>query len=280
MIDLHSHTTASDGSLTPAELVDKAVEIKLEALAITDHDTIAGLKEAMARGKELGLEVISGVEISSDVDELDVHLVGLFFDPKNPEIDKKLKEMALARSDRNYKMVNKLKKAGFDISRHDIDALGKDKQIARGHIAEILIDRGYASTLREALDGYLIKGKAGYVKKKVLSPQECIDLIHNAGGLIFVAHINQIDPENPQKSVEITKRLISMGADGLETIYSEYDEFWAAVAEKIAGETGCLRSGGSDFHGKMKKNLYLGFGYGNLEVPYKFIKKMKEKLKI
>lgn len=278
IVDLHAHTTASDGSMAPAELIRYAKEKGLSAIAVTDHDTIGGLDEAIAEGEKLGIQVIPGVELSTRLDGCDVHLVSLFVNWKNKTILERLQEMAVCRYERNYKMVDKLESAGINISRKDLERYPAGQVLARGHIAQILIERGYASTLKEALRKYTIKGTVGYVEKEVLSPEECIRLIHDCGGLIFVAHLHQIDPDDPAHCIDICRRLIQMGADGLETEYCEFDEEWQRVTEEIAQEFGCLRSGGSDFHGTMKKGLDLAVGYGELRVPYAFVEEMEKRL--
>lgn len=278
IVDLHAHTTASDGSYTPTELVRYAKKKGLSAIAITDHDTIAGVEEASIEGRKLGIRVIPGAELSTRVDDCDVHMTSLFINCKNKQIIKRLDDMAASRQERNYKMVDKLHEAGFQIDRSDLDALGEGKILARGHIAQILIARGYATELKEALRKYLSKGTPGYVQKEVLSPEECIQLVHDAGGLIFVAHLHQIDPQDPEHCKDVARRLIRMGADGLETQYCEFDDEWRQATEQIAQECGCLRSGGSDFHGAMKKGLDLACGYGDLQVPYTFLEAMDAEL--
>ena len=278
IVDLHTHTTASDGSYTPTELVKYAKQKGLSAIAITDHDTVAGVEEASMEGEELGIRVIPGAELSTRVDDCDVHMTSLFINCKNKRLIKRLDDMAASRQERNYKMVDKLHEAGFQIDRRDLDALGEGKILARGHIAQILIARGYATELKEALRKYLSKGTPGYVQKEVLSPEECIQLVHDAGGLIFVAHLHQIDPQDPEHCKDVARRLIRMGADGLETQYCEFDDEWLQATEQIAQECGCLRSGGSDFHGAMKKGLDLACGYGDLQVPYTFLEAMDAEL--
>ena len=277
-VDLHAHTTASDGSMSPSELIRYAKEKGLTAIAVTDHDAVAGLDEAVAEGERLGIRVIPGVELSTRVDGCDVHLVSLFINWKNEAFLKRLSEMAICRFERNYKMVDKLENAGINISRKDLERYPKGQVLARGHIAQILIERGYASTLKEALNKYTVKGTVGYVEKEVLPPEECIQLIHDCGGLIFVAHLHQIDPKDPVQCEDICRRLIQMGADGLETEYCEFDDHWRQVTEQIATELGCLRSGGSDFHGTIKKGLDLAVGYGDLSIPYSFVEAMEDKL--
>ena len=278
IVDLHAHTTASDGSYTPTELVRYAKKKGLSAIAITDHDTVAGVEEASIEGRKLGIRVIPGAELSTRMDDCDVHMTSLFINCKNKQLIKRLDDMAASRQERNYKMVDKLHEAGFQIDRRDLDALGEGKILARGHIAQILIARGYATELKEALRKYLSKGTPGYVQKEVLSPEECIQLVHDAGGLIFVAHLHQIDPQDPEHCKDVARRLIRMGADGLETQYCEFDDEWRQATEQIAQECGCLRSGGSDFHGAMKKGLDLACGYGDLQVPYTFLEAMDAEL--
>ena len=278
IVDLHAHTTASDGSYTPTELVRYAKKKGLSAIAITDHDTVAGVEEASIEGRKLGVRVIPGAELSTRMDDCDVHMTSLFINCKNKQLIKRLDDMAASRQERNYKMVDKLHEAGFQIDRSDLDALGEGKILARGHIAQILIARGYATELKEALRKYLSKGTPGYVQKEVLSPEECIQLVHDAGGLIFVAHLHQIDPQDPEHCKDVARRLIRMGADGLETQYCEFDDEWRQATEQIAQECGCLRSGGSDFHGTMKKGLDLACGYGDLQVPYTFLESMDAEL--
>lgn len=278
IVDLHAHTTASDGSYTPTELVRYAKKKGLSAIAITDHDTVAGVEEASIEGRKLGIRVIPGAELSTRMDDCDVHMTSLFINCKNKQLIKRLDDMAASRQERNYKMVDKLHEAGFQIDRRDLDALGEGKILARGHIAQILIARGYATELKEALRKYLSKGTPGYVQKEVLSPEECIQLVHDAGGLIFVAHLHQIDPQDPEHCRDVARRLIRMGADGLETQYCEFDDEWRQATEQIAQECGCLRSGGSDFHGTTKKGLDLACGYGDLQVPYTFLEAMDAEL--
>ena len=277
-VDLHAHTTASDGSYTPAELVRYAKEKGLSALAVTDHDTVSGVEEAREEGARLGIRVIPGIELSTRVGGCDVHMVARFINCKNKALIRKLEEMAARRRERNLNMVDKLQAAGFRIGRADLESLGTGKIIARGHIAQILIDRGYASNLKEALLKYLSKGGPGYAPKEAPAPEECIRLAHEAGGLVFVAHLHQIDPASRENCVRICRQLLKAGADGLETLYCEFDDFWRGAAESLAQEYGCLRSGGSDFHGRLKKGLDLGSGYGDLAVPYEFVEAMEEKL--
>jgi len=277
-VDLHVHTTASDGSMSPRELIRYAKEKGLSAIAVTDHDAVSGLEEAMAEGERLGVRVIPGTELSTSVDDCTVHLVALFLDWRNERFLRRLSEMAEYREERNYKMMDKLESLGFPVSREDLKSFPEGQILARAHIAQLLIDRGYATDLKDALARYLNKGTPGYVEKQVFTPEECIEMVHDCGGLIFVAHLHQIDPKDPAHCVDICRRLLQLGADGLETQYCEFDDAWRRITENLAQEYGCLRSGGSDFHGTMKKGLDLAVGYGDLQVPYSFVEAMEERL--
>ena len=168
--------------------------------------------------------------------------------------------------------------AGVDISHEELSAYGEERVLTRGNIAEILVKKGYAKDVKEAMNLYMRRGKVGYAKRVLPEPEECIQLLHGAGALVFVAHLHQIDGSDPEKCIRICRALIDMGADGLETRYCEFDDKWREITEQIAEETGCLRSGGSDFHGSLKKNLELGTGYGDLHVPEYFLEEMEKYL--
>ena len=278
-IDLHTHSTASDGSYAPAELVFYGKERGLSAMALTDHDTVAGLKEALEAGRACGLEVIPGVEITAVVEDCDVHIVGLFIEPDHSAIQQQLKLFAEGRNYRNQAIIEKLQAAGYNISSVDFEPY-RDRTITRGHIASILSKRGYARDNKDAIARYMTKGAPTYVVRETPPPEDCIEAIHCSGGLAFVAHVNQIAPQDTVQSIAICKKVIAAGADGLETLYCEYDAFWEEATEAIAREYNLLRSGGSDFHGAIKQRLDLGSGYGNLAVPAVFLDRMKEALKM
>lgn len=274
LIDLHTHSTASDGSLTPCALVQYAKRKGLSAIALTDHDTVAGLSEAIDAGVEFGIEVIPGIEITTIVDSCDVHIIGLYIDHKNSVLLDNVEEMTKSRCNRNENIIIQLEKSGVDIHLEDILQYS-DRTITKGHIATILIKRGYARNLKEAIDKYMSKGTLGYVRRQTPDPKTCIDIIHDAGGSAFLAHINQIDRANAYHSIEVSKKVISAGIDGIETCYCEYDDFWEHESKCLAKDFKLLCSGGSDFHGSFKENLDLGTGYGNLCVPYSFLEDIK-----
>lgn len=277
-IDLHLHSTFSDGSHTPTEVVKMAKEIGLEAIALTDHDTVSGLPEFIKAGKEFGVETVCGAEISVSVDDRDVHLVCLYPDYENANLLQLLEDMAKARRKRNEAVIRKLADAGYNITMEDFEEYG-DRTIARGQIAKVLCERHFPDmSPKDCVHTYLDKGQVGYVKKVTPDPQFVIDTVHGAGGKVFVAHLNQIHPGNIDHTLEIFGTLAEYGVDGLETLYCEFDDNWREITEKLARDYNLLRSGGSDFHGDVKPGLFMGKGYGDLAVPYSFLEKIKESL--
>ena len=271
MIDLHSHTTRSDGDHTPAQLVDLAKEIGLSAIAITDHDTTAGLDEAIAEGKKIGIKVVPGVELSTKLDGHDVHIVGLFIDKDNPDFAEFLFNMRDLRMARNMAMAYKLTECCPGIEMEDFPELNEDVVMTKGNFARVIIEKGYAADTTEAISKYLLKGCPAYVPRPHATPKAAIDIIHKAGGKAFLAHFNQIVRKDREKSERYARQIVEMGADGLETRYSEFDDDYRERAERIAREYGLLRSGGSDFHGDIKPKISLGSGMGDLEVPDDFL---------
>ena len=275
--DLHAHTTASDGSYTPTQLVSYAQEKGLAALAVTDHETIGGLAEALAWGREIGMKVIPGIELGTREEGCTIHMVGLFIDPESPALQELMDWQMESRQERNREMIQKLIDLGFQISFEDFEQF-QGSLLTRAHIADLLAQRGYGETQKEVGAKYLDPGCIGYVERKVLPVERCISAIHRAGGLAIVAHPNQIDRKDRDRGLAICQRILAMGADGIEARYCEFDDDWRARAEAFAQENGCLRSGGSDFHGRFKKGLDLGVGYGDLQVPLSFLEAMEETL--
>ncbi len=278
-IDFHVHTNVSDGTMTPTQVVQWGKEIGLAAMAITDHDTTEGLDEALTEGERLGITIIPGIEMSTRVEGCEVHLIALMVEKENQQLLDCLQRAREARSLRNRQMVKNLQEAGFPITYEEVFQGRQEQVITRGNIAEVLVKKGLAGDVREAISRYLRRGCVGYVQRQVPEPEECIRVLHGADALIFVAHLHQIDPRSPQHSIDISKKLIGMGVDGIETRHSEFDDQWRGIAEKIVEETGCLRSGGSDFHGALKKGLFLGTGYGDLFVPETYWVEMQKKKK-
>ncbi len=276
-VDLHAHTTASDGTLTPRELVALAGETGLGAVAITDHDGVAGLEEGLAAGKELGVRVIPGVEISTDQEGREVHIVGLFIRPDCRELLDFLEERKRERLRRNDRLLERLRELGMPLSPGEVEP-GFGGLLTRTHVAEAMARRGWAASPVEALETYLIPGKPAWVEKNAPRPRACVEIIHKAGGLAFLAHLDRIHKGDQACCLSIARQVLrEAGLDGLEARYATYTPQWEETADRLAAELGLLRSGGSDFHGTRKPNR-LGTGLGGMFVPESWLVPMEEKL--
>lgn len=275
-IDLHVHTTASDGSLAPAEVVAKAKEIGLKAIAITDHDTTAGLQEGLATGKELDLEVVPGCELSvtTELFQGEVHILG-FFLPENPaRLDQALEEIIDHRHRRNEIIVDKLAGLGLDISYDEVTAVAGEGSVGRPHIARVLQDKGYVNSIQQAFDRYIgPRGKA-YAPKKVLTAEQAIGLLKAEGALAVLAHPYMLG-QNMNTLEAFLKELMRFGLDGIEAYYSEHSPQQTRTFALAAERLGLAVSGGSDFHGAPKPNIKLGRGKGRLDVPYALLEALK-----
>lgn len=259
-IDLHAHTTASDGSLTPTELVDAASALGLAALAVTDHDTIAGLGEAKAAAQNASLTLVSGVELSVEDDAGRFHLLGYCFNPDNETLAQTLTEIRAARAERNQRMAAKMTELGLPVTMDDVRAEAGDggEVIARPHFAAALIKKGVVNSVKEAFDRYLSTGKPLYLPKKVLTPADAIALLHDAGGVAVMAHPGLI----PMGDDTLTERIQSLAQDNaLDGLEAHYSQHTAAQTERflaLARKNGLIVTGGSDFHGTPKPHVPLG----------------------
>lgn len=273
-IDLHTHSTCSDGTLTPSEVVKHAKDKGLSAIALTDHDTIDGLQEAIETGKRIGVEVITGIEFSVASDT-EMHLLGLDFNIDCPAIINILDEMIIQRDLRNHKVIALLEELGIYITIDDILAEATSKVTGRSQIARAMKKKGYVSSKTEAFDKYLSFGKPAFVERSTLSAEDAIEIIHKSGGKAFLAHLNQIG-KTDEELCELLKYLKKCGLDGIEGYYTEYTDDMNIRYRKMAEETGLLLSGGSDYHGTNKDGYELGEGKGNLRIPYELLEKIRQ----
>ena len=278
-IDLHTHSTASDGTLSPGEVAERAKANGLRAVALTDHDTVGGVTEFLAECESIGIEGIAGVEISAQHDKT-MHIVGLFIDHNNRELNEKLARLRGGREVRNRKMLSLLQEGGFDITEEDI-IKQKDgatmTNTGRAHIARAMVKKGYVKDTSEAFNRYIKRGNPYYVKRLTYSPRESIDMIHAAGGVAILAHPILIS-EDYDTLLPIVKEMKECGMDGMECYYNNYTPEFAEMCLDMCKELDLLPSGGSDFHGANKPTIELGevsTGY----VPYEVLEKMKSKRK-
>ncbi len=279
MIDLHVHTNNSDGTHTTEEVLDMAVSAGLGAVAITDHDTVRGIREALKLGEKKGIRVIPGIEINAKYEERNTHIVGLFIDPDSKPLAEFSNDLVGRRLRRNIAMIERLQELGYNVDFDDFPDFVRGQVMTKGNFGKVLVEKGYFATTGEAIEALMEKGRPAYIPKVSCTPMEAVDVIHQAGGLAFVAHFHQICRKGIDLAEEICRRILEYGADGLETRYSEFDDTLRARAEAMAAEYGKLRSGGSDYHGStVKPGLRIGTGYGDLYVPDEYLTAMDEYL--
>ena len=278
IIDLHTHTRYSDGTLSPTELVKKSAEIGLSAIAITDHDTTAGISEAMEAGEEYRIEVLPGVEISAIYPHGTLHILGYYFDVTNHYLQQKLRGYINARNRRNPQILDRLKKFGYSIEMEEVVALAGGEVINRPHIAKVMLNKGYVQSNQEAFDRFLGLGALAYVPKEVYTPEESIEIIHAAGGLAVLAHPDQLQAGGLEKTLSEIRRLRNIGIDGVEAYHGNCSFEHARAYAKLAKKLGLFVTGGSDFHGDLKHDVELGQVKSLPFLPYKLVEEMKERI--
>lgn len=276
MIDLHTHSTESDGTLTPAELMQLAADIGLSAIALTDHDTVSGLNKAKPVAEQLRLELVPGIELSTDYNGTEVHMLGFYIDNTNPSFLTKLQEFINSRDIRNEKMAFLLQKEGFDITLEKLYQEYSGSVITRAHFARYLTEHGFVKDRNTVFRKYLGDNCRCYVPREKISPFEAIDLIRLGGGLSFFAH-PVLCHMNHDRLRFFVKDLKEAGLTGMEAIYSMNTPGDERNMKKLAEEFDLLISGGSDFHGENKPHIHLGTGKGNLHIPENILDDIKRK---
>ena len=273
-IDLHIHTTASDGTFTPEEVVREASRIGLAAVAITDHDTAAGYARAAAEGENCGLEVVPGIEISTKFRSA-VHILGYYIDVDSPALEEVLEWMHRDREERNVKLCAMLRASGVDIDIERMHARFGDL-VGRPHFAEIMIENGMARDMNDAFERLLNKNKPYFIPRQFLPIERSIEIIREAGGTAVLAHPFQYRLDDAALR-ELIEHCMESGLEGMECRYSGYDAAQTAYLEALAAEYGLVRTGGSDFHGAIKGEIRLGEGKGGLNVPYAFLEELRSR---
>ncbi|MGN1204911.1 MAG: PHP domain-containing protein [Lachnospiraceae bacterium] len=277
MIDLHVHSTCSDGTFTPSELVEYALTHQISAFALTDHDTTAGLNEAILHAGALSgkiseknpggasVEVIPGIELSSEYNGRDIHVVGLFIDEHSKAFQKHITSFVDSRERRNHKMCEKLQEFGFQVDYHDLLERFPDAVITRAHYARYMLEKGYVSSLKEAFERYLGDHAPCFIPREKISPEQAVSLILSAGGIPVLAHPTLYHMGEDALETLI-KRLKEAGLLAIEGIYSTYTPAETRKIQALARKYDLAISGGSDFHGANKPGLFFGVGYGKLYI--------------
>ncbi|MBS4960809.1 MAG: PHP domain-containing protein [Clostridiales bacterium] len=277
-IDLHTHSTFSDGTKTPAEIVQLAQERNLAAVALTDHDTVLGIPAFLEAGKTSPIETIAGIELAAEYEGTEIHIVGLFVDPNSSAFQQFNETVQKNREKRNLLMVEKLTSLGYHISYEDVLSEAGGHVITRAHFARALVHHSYVSTKNEAFEKILGNDKAGYVKRILPSPESCLDIIAKSGGISVLAHPTLYHFDEFQ-ILRLCTYLKSLGLTAVETIYTSYSYAQQQTLKKIAQRAGLLSSGGSDYHGENKPGIFLGVGKGNLRIPLDFLEQLKKRRK-
>ncbi len=242
-VDLHTHTTCSDGTCTPAELVRKLHACGLHGLAITDHDTIAALQEAWPVADRLGIELISGVELSVSMGRMKIHVLGYCFDPANDRLNEQLATLQGQRKDRMFAILDRLNALGVPLDAADVLNRAGNGSVGRPHVAQALADAGYVTSYREAFRRYLHDDGPAYVPKPPFTARDGIALLHAAGGVAVLAH------PGLGIRVDTINRLVELGLDGIETVHPSHTRVMTFEYEELAEKLGLIRTGGSDYHG-------------------------------
>ena len=256
--DLHTHSNASDGSYSPGDLVKLAAESGVTTLALTDHDTVSGVVEAVVAGKNFGVTVIPGVEISIDFSPGTMHICGYYLDIDNPELQAGLNFVQVARRNRNPRIIEKLKVLGLNITLDEVKAVAGPDQLGRPHFAKVLVQKGYANDTQEAFNKYLAKGAPAYMDKQRLPLAQAVAMIKAAGGVAVLAHPVQLRLETMADYLTKFTELKTAGVEGIEAFNSYQSEAENQQFYGITKELDMLITAGSDFHGEIKPKVKLG----------------------
>jgi 3',5'-nucleoside bisphosphate phosphatase len=266
MIDLHCHSTFSDGSLTPEQLIDEAAQIGLTALALTDHDTTAGLPRFLAAAADKPVRAVPGVELSVDCSSGVMHMLGYWMDLSNPELLRQMEWIRDGRTMRNRSMLEKLNALGFAMTWDEVAACAGEDVVGRPHFGQVMIQKGYAKDKNEAFDKWLGDGKPGYADRPRLTAEVAVALIRQAGGVAVLAHPFTLHVSKETMEA-LFAELAGVGLGGVECYYSEHSADLTKEYLAMAKKANLVPTGGSDFHGEVSPGIRLGVGFGGLNVP-------------
>lgn len=264
--DLHVHTTYSDSTLTPEELVKKTKLAGLDCVAVVDHDTVEGIVPSIDAGLCCGIEVLPGIELSCDFNNAEVHILGYLVDITNPTLLATLADIRKIRLDRMYEMTVKLKDLGVNIAPEEVFALANTQNIGRLHLAQVLLKRGYVKTISEAFYRYIGDRSPAYVCGFKLSPQKAMHLIKEAGGVPVLAHPYILGND------DVIPVFVDDGLMGIEVFYPEHSASKTEHYKNMAAKYNLLMTGGSDCHGAAKPDVVMGA----IKIPYTLVEKLKE----
>jgi len=277
LVDLHVHSTVSDGLFPPHEVVRLAAEMGLRAVALTDHDTVAGVPEALAAGRALGIEVIPGVEFSADFDDGACHILGYFIDHTHQPFLDLLHAARQGREERNLKILARLNELGIPLTMEEVTRGAKEGVLTRGHFASALMERKVVKNWDEAFQKYLGRDGLAYVSRRRVTPADAIQAVRAAGGLAALAHPRQLN-RGAAETDEWIERLAAAGLEAVETASPDHTPNYARRYKAAAERLGLLEVGGTDWHGRPEANIRLGLGAGSMAVHYDLVQRMKDRL--
>ena len=274
-IDLHLHTTHSDGSFSTRDVMAFAKQAGLTALAITDHDIVEGIAEATAIGAELGIEVVPGVEISSRLGESELHILGYFLNWTDPLLAQRLSTLRDSRHTRNPKIVQRLNELGIPMTYDEVRALAGTESVGRPHIARLLMEKKFVTSAKEAFDRYLANGRPAFVDRELPEPAEAVRWIREAGGVPVLAHPTWVRTSADGLRT-LVRELKTAGLGGIEVHYSTHTPSQTTEYLELAKQCDLLVTGGSDFHGVTKPDIEVGIGRGQLKVSEKLLDPLRK----
>jgi len=283
-IDLHVHSTASDGTLNPSEILAMAVQLGLKAIAITDHDTLAGSAAAISQGLPSTLQFLTGIEISAAappgfVSDGSIHILGYGIDLGNARLAALLEVLKTARENRNPKIIARLSALGMELNPDELTPFVGNGVAGRPHIAQLMVQKGLADSIDDAFDRFLGKNRPGYVGKYRVPMADAIGAIDSAGGIAVLAHPYLNDLKGPDGFEPFLQALISMGLGGIEAIYPDHPERVTTEYCRLARKYNLVITGGTDFHGEVTPGIQMGVGDGNFHVPYSIYENLVENLR-
>jgi hypothetical protein len=276
VIDLHTHSIASDGSDTPAHLATLAAQAGLSAFALTDHDTLGGLAEAKSAAESVGVRLVPGCELACEVPTGGMHVLVYFLDDEPGPLQDQLARLRAGRGVRNERILGRLAEHGMDITVDEVMAEAGEGSVGRPHIAALMVRKGYVDSFPEAFDLWLATGRPAYLGRDRLTAEETISLAHASGAVAVLAHPTTLGLDRDEAG-EFIAGLADAGLDGLECEYGRYPAEERAIWHRVAGELGLCPTGGSDYHGVYKPDLALGTALGDLLVPDEFLEELERR---
>jgi len=275
-IDLHVHSTASDGSLSPVKIIQAADKANLRAIAITDHDTVDGSVEALQHQHSSGVEILPGVEISAGFEPGVMHILGYLIRLDDASLREVLKVLQQARASRNLQIIERLQDLGIDITYDEVQKASGGGQIGRPHIAHVLVQKGIVQNIDNAFNKLLRKGSPAYAERYRLLPVEAIEAISGAGGVPVLAHPFTLNAKTEGDLERVLVELKQAGLKGVEAYCPGHGPAVTALYERLADRHGLLVTGGTDFHGALKPEVHIGIGRGDLRIPYRLVEELKQ----